>query len=140
MNVEPFDELSAYTLGHGDPAFMHQHVVDAYGAQTAEAGDKPIRLTFSLVGLYLHVEKGCTGRYVQRVHMQMGQRKRTWPAWTLPQDRGAMTVVDVMRAAPGPDRDKAIDDWCVAVWSAFRANRDAIVALLAEYGILNPEP
>ena len=135
MNLEPYDELSAYTLAHGDPAFIHQHVVDAYGAQTTEVGDKPIRLTFSLVGLYLHVEKGCTGRYVQRVHMRMGQRKRTWPAWTLPHDRGAMTAVDVMRAAPGPDRDKAIDDWCASVWNAFRANRDGIVALLAEYGI-----
>ena len=132
---DAFNELSAYTLGHGDPAFIHQHVVDAFGAQMAQPGDKPIRLTFSLVGLYLHVEKGSTGRWVQRVHMQMGQKKRSWPAWTLPKDRGALTAVDVLRAAPGSERDQAIDAWCVSVWTAFRANRDGVVALLAEYGL-----
>jgi hypothetical protein len=132
---DALNEVSAYTLSLGDPAFIHQHVVDAFAAQTAKADDKPIRLTFSLVGLYLHVEKGCTGRYVQRVHMQMGQRKRTWPAWTLPRERGTVSAVDVIRAAPGPERDRAIEAWCASVWTAFRANRDSVAALLAEYGI-----
>jgi hypothetical protein len=135
---DAFNELSAYTLGRGDSAFIHQHVVDAFAAQTAKAGDKPIRLTFALVGLYLHVEKGCTGRFVQRVHMQMAQRKRTWPAWTLPTERGALTAIDVMRAAPGPERDRAIDAWCASVWETFHANREGVAALLAEYGIDGP--
>jgi uncharacterized protein DUF5946 len=60
--------LSAYTLTHSDPAFIHQHVVDAFAAQSADDTTKPITLTFALVGLYLHVEKGRTGRRVQLVH------------------------------------------------------------------------
>jgi len=31
------DELSAYTLTHGDADFIHQHVVDAFAAQHASA-------------------------------------------------------------------------------------------------------
>jgi len=52
-------------------------------AQHADTGTKPIGLTFALAGLYLHVECGFTGRHVQRAHMVMGERKRTWPAFVL---------------------------------------------------------
>ena len=78
--------------------------------------------------------EGSTGRWVQRVHMQMAQRKRTWPSWTLPRERGACTAVDVMRAAPGPERDRAIDAWCVSVWTAICKSRQRRGAA-REYGI-----
>jgi hypothetical protein len=32
-NDELYNELAFYTLSHPDPAFLHQHVVDAYAAQ-----------------------------------------------------------------------------------------------------------
>ena len=73
------------------------------------AHTKPIGLAFALIGLYLHVERGMSGRDVQRVHMQLGRRKQPWPAFALPHHRGAMTAADVMAAAPGPERDRAID-------------------------------
>lgn len=133
---DAYHELSAYTLTHGDPRFIHQHVVDAWAAQTATSSDKPIRPVFALVGLYLHLERGKTGREAQLAHMQMGERKREWPAIALPPDRGAITAIDVMKAAPGPDRDQAIERWCESVWNAFRGNRATIVALLSEYRIL----
>ncbi|GHN01809.1 hypothetical protein WSM22_32980 [Cytophagales bacterium WSM2-2] len=61
MNSLPkdqFNELSYYTLGHHDTVyFIHQHIVDAFQAQTADNSTKPIGLTFSLVGLYLYLEK-----------------------------------------------------------------------------------
>jgi hypothetical protein len=59
---EAYHELSAYTLAHTDPAFGHQHVIDASGARHALDGAQPIRLAFSLVGLFLHVDRGFTGR------------------------------------------------------------------------------
>ena len=133
--LEAYNELSAYTLTHGDPAFIHQHVVDAFAAQHAHKSTKPITLTFALVGLYLHVEKGRTGRRVQLVHMQLAQRKRQWPEGSLPSARGTMTVEDVVRSRPGVERDRAIDGWCASVWQAFSSYRDAIVKLLGEYGL-----
>ena len=47
-----------------DPAFIHQHVMDAWAVQTADELTKPIQLTFALVGLYLHVEMAFSGRQV----------------------------------------------------------------------------
>ncbi len=95
---EAYNELCAYTLAHGDPAFIHQHVVDAFAAQQADENTKPITLTFALIGLYLHVQKGRSGRRVQLVHMQLAQRKRRWPVWSFPRERGTLTVGDVIDA------------------------------------------
>lgn len=133
---DAFDELCAYTLTHGDPQFIHQHVVDAYTAQRATPHSKPIGLTFALAGLYLHVEKHYTGRNVQLAHMRMARQKREWPKWTPPANRGEVTAVQVLAAEEGAARDRAIDAWCESVWSAFApANRDAVIRLLAEYRI-----
>ena len=136
LDEDAYHALCAYTLGRGDVEFRHQHVVDAYMAQHADERTKPIGLTFALVGLYLAVEYGWTGRQVQRAHMQLARRKQAWPRIALPADRGSMTVVDVLRAAEGPERDRAIHAWCRSVWSTFAGQRDAIVRLLDRRGIL----
>jgi hypothetical protein len=120
----------------GRPGFILQHVVDAFGAQTATPDAKPIGVVFSLVGLYLHVEKKFSGRQVQQAHIELGRRKRTWPAVVLPKDRGAITAIDVLAAAAGDDRDTAIDEWCASVWTAFKDNRSLIIGLLGEHGLV----
>lgn len=132
---EAYHELCAYTLGRGDPDFVHQHVVDAWMAQHADDAMRPIGLAFALVGLYLRVERGFTGRQVQRVHMALARRGRDWPAFPLPAERGSLGACHVMSAAAGPERDRAIDAWCASVWEAFRDNRAAVAALLAEHGV-----
>lgn len=131
-----YHELSAYTLLHGDPAFIHQHVVDAWAAQSAAPGDKPVRLTMALVGLFLHVERGFTGREAQTAHMQIAKRRQTWPAWLVPDDRGPIRATDVMAAAAGPERDRAVHAWATSVWQAFACNREAVIALLTKNEIL----
>src|SRR6266849_1829919 len=120
-----YDELYAYTMSR--PGFILQHVVDAYGAQTASSSSKPIGIVLALVGLYLHVEKRFSGGQVQKAHMELGRRKREWPIVDLPNHRGAMTVADVLAAPAGLERDKAIDAWCECVWTSFHASRQAIV-------------
>ena len=110
-------------------------MVDAFAVQTANNESMPIGVVFGLVGLYLHVEKQFSGRQVQRVHMELGRRKREWPRLFVPEDRGSMTVADVLTASAGPQRDMAIDNWCRSVWTAFGANRQTIIDLLREYQI-----
>lgn len=133
---DAYEELQCYTLAHGDPAFIHQHVVDAWAAQHADEQTKPIALTFALVGLYLHVDKGFSGRQVQKTHMHLAQRKRTWPSFSLPRDRGSVNASLVMTTAAGPERDQAIHAWCASVWDAFRESHEAVVELLKQYGIV----
>jgi hypothetical protein len=133
---EAYHELCFYTLAHGAPSFIHQHVVDAFTAQQATEQTKPIAVTFALVGLYLHVEKQFSGREVQRAHMRLARKRRPCPALVLPAERGSMGVADVMAAPAGAERDAAIHAWCASVWSAFRGeNAGAIRDLLREYGI-----
>jgi hypothetical protein len=126
-----YDEVYAYTMGR--PQFILQHVVDAFAAQTADANSKPIGVVFALVGLYLRVEKRFSGDQVQKVHMLMGRRKRQWPTVSLPNDRGKITVCDVLVVPEGCARDSAVDDWCRSVWTSCADNRQTIIDLLREY-------
>jgi hypothetical protein len=128
---EAYDEVYAYTMGR--PGFILQHVVDAFAPQTASDDAKPIGVIFALVGLCLRVERQFSGSEVQKVHMRMGRQKRQWPAITLPRDRGSMTAADVLAVPEGDERERAIDEWCRSVWTAFRDSRPTIVDLLREY-------
>lgn len=130
---EAYDEVYAYTMGR--PSFILQHVVDAFAAQTATDETRPIRVIFALVGLYLRVERRCSGSEVQKVHIRLARQKRPWPTVVLPPDRGGMTVADVLAVPEGDARDRAIDAWCQSVWTAFSDGRPAIIALLGEYHI-----
>lgn len=134
---EAYDELCAYTLSHQSPEFIHQHVVDAFAAQHADATTKPIAVAFALVGLCLQLERGFSGREVQRAHMTLANRSKTWPAFPLPNERGSITAIDVLAAPPGTKRDAAIHDWGSAVWKAYAEQAPAVRALLAEYRIEN---
>ena len=127
-----YDELCCYTLALRDARFIHQHVVDTYAAQNADEHTKPIKLTFALIGLYLHLEKKFSGRQVQRAHVDLAKHKRVWPSFPLPGDRGAMTAIDVMALPEGPERDQAIDAWCACVWAAYREGHAAVAEPLRE--------
>lgn len=130
MHQELFDQLCFHTMNLGDARFIHQHAVDAYAVQEAGEDTKPIAVVFGLAGLYLYLERGFTGRQVQRTHMRMARLRRTWPRLALPVERGAMTIVDVVKAEPGEALDRAIHEWCVAVWGAYHASRGEIASLL----------
>lgn len=132
-----FHELSFYTLAHPDTAyFIHQHIVDAFQAQTANEQTKPIGLTFSLLGLYLYLEKGYTGRQVQLAHMALARNKKTWPVFVLPESRGEISVSNVLDKPPGEIRDSWIKKWCASVWVAYQNNHNAVAKLAsAELGV-----
>jgi hypothetical protein len=129
--LDLFHQLSFYTLAHTDAAFLHQNAVDAFTAQQADSTTKPIAVVFALVGLYLHVEKQFTGRRVQKVHMQLAGRRKTWPTWPLPLQRGEVRVGDVIAEPAGPARDAMIHSWCVSVWQAYAGARPQVAQLLA---------
>ena len=122
--------LLAYSF---EPAhyIVHQHVVDAYAAQTADAQTKPITLVFALAGLYLHFEKGMSGPEAQQAHIRMANARKDWPRLPLVPERGAMTASDVIQYASGPERDAAIEQWAESVWGAWRPAHAEISKLVA---------
>ena len=134
---EKLEELTAWTLALGDQAFVHQHVVDAWAAQHADEQSKPISVAFALIGLYLYLEKGFTGRQVQRVHMQLAQPhgrgagRKDWPEFPIPEKRGDVTISDVINAREG-QRVAAIERWCCSVWNAWTESHEQVRAWAAQ--------
>src|SRR5713226_6125914 len=108
------NELTYYTLAHGDPRFIHQHLVDAYGAQHIRQSKSMIGAAFALAGFYLAVERGFTGRQVQKTHMLMARTSTQWPRFDQPKDVGRLTVADVLAVEPGPRRDAELMRWCAS--------------------------
>ena len=127
---EMYNELAYYTLSLGDEEFIHQHIVDAFGAQIANEKTKPIGICFALAGLYLHLEKNYTGRQVQLAHMQMAKRRKKWPRLELPDFRGDITIADVLNTTPGGERREMIKKWCMSVWQVYIQSHDIVESLV----------
>ena len=127
------NELSYYTLAHRDRAFIHQHLVDAYGAQHVRVSKSTIGAAFALAGLYLALEKGFTGRQVQKMHMLMASKSKEWPRFTPPASVGSMTVADVLHADPGPGRDQELMRWCASVWSAWSSDHERVRQMVSRF-------
>lgn len=127
---EAYHQLCFYTLAHPDPSFIHQHVVDAYTAQHANVNTKPIALAFALIGLYLYIEKSYPGKQVQRAHMQMAKRRKQWPVFSQPMNKGGIAVGDVVAAPPGETRDEMLRNWCIAVWGAYHESHEGVASLV----------
>jgi hypothetical protein len=94
-------------------------VVDTYEAQHAGGETRPITVVFGLIGLYLALEKGYTGRQVQVAHMKIGKRRRDWPPLEPPEHPASLTVMDVLREDTDRGRDEMIMRWAAAVWQSW---------------------
>jgi hypothetical protein len=127
-----FGELSAYTLTRGGSGFIHQHAVDAYGAQHAGGSSSNLGTAFSLIGLCLTLEKGYTGRQVQVAHMRLGKLKKQWPKLEPPRGGAALTVQDVLSAGQGAARDEMLLKWASSVWSSWHSQHDWTRQTVAE--------
>ena len=125
-----YHQLAYYTLSHGSAEFIHQNIVDAYAAQNADENTKPVKVTFALIGLYLLIEKGYTGRQVQLAHIALAKKRKDWPHFDLPKDRGELTVRDVLDVPAGAERDQKILEWCKNVWEAYTSEHRKVVELV----------
>jgi hypothetical protein len=135
-SIEAHHALSAYTLTRGDASFIHQHVVDTFAVQTAGPSTKPVAVLMGLVGLFLHCERGFTGRRVQAAHVAIARKTRAWPTFDLPAVRGRVGPLDVMAAPEGDARDAAIHAWAASVWEACVGLRPAVLSFLEAHGIV----
>ncbi len=127
------NELSYYTLAHGDRRFIHQHLVDAYGAQHVRQSKSTIGAAFALAGLYLVVERGFSGRQVQKMHMLMAKKSKEWPRFIPPDDVGPLTVADVLAVEPGPRRDEKLMHWCASVWGTWSSEHGRVREMVGRF-------
>ncbi len=119
-------ELTNWTLSRGDSEFLHQYAVDAYEAQHTGEDTRSIMTIFALIGLYLAVEKGFTGRQVQLAHIKIGKRKRAWPKLMPPEHAGELTVRDVLCTNTDIERRERLLAWAITVWNMWDSQQDYI--------------
>jgi hypothetical protein len=125
-------DLSFYTLSHKSNDFIHQHIVDAYTAQVADENTKPIAIVYALAGLYLHLEKKYSGKQVQLAHIEMSKMPKLFDPIILPENRGNITVKEVIEKPEGAERDKMIHQWCISVWDAYALEQNKVIAMTAK--------
>ena len=118
-----YGELAAYNIRRAETTFVTQLAVDAYGAQHAGPPSKLLTTAFSLIGLYLAVERGYEGRQVQRAHIQLArqiaQAGWVWPSFSAGGQRTILTVLDVLATPLGAARDAQIRAWAATVWASW---------------------
>jgi hypothetical protein len=114
--LETYYELTYWTLVRQDGRFIHQHAVDAYAAQHAGGVSRPISTVFGLIGLYLALEKGYTGRQVQLAHIRIANRRKDWPRPEPPSRMAELTVMDVLRVGTDAEKEKMLMRWASSVW------------------------
>ncbi len=135
---EAYNELTYYTLEHAlrDKSFIHQYVVDAYAAQHANKSSKPVYIAFALAGLYLHIEKGYTGKQVQEAHMQLAKSKTALPSFSIPSHKAAIDIHQILKSAPGVKRDQTINKWSLAVWQMWKESHPKVISWIkSELGV-----
>jgi hypothetical protein len=110
----------------------HQLAVDAYGAQHAGEGVRPITVAFALIGLYYAFERGYSGWQVQHMHTLLANRTKNWPRFMPTHRRYALTVADVLGAPPGAGRDEMLRRWGRAVWDAWGPEHARVKSLIEQ--------
>jgi hypothetical protein len=121
---------------------FHQLGVDTYGTQHAADHDRSIRVAYSIVGLYLSIERGWSGDDVRRAHQRMGKPQPSWPEFRRPDELGGVTVLDVamagVRAGSVVGHAEAAQRWARYVWDAWSAQHAEVASLASSTLAANP--
>lgn len=118
-------EVLGFEFQHPVMLRYHQLTVDTFGAQHAGGGAPPIRVAYSLAGLWLALEHGFTAEDIRAVHRRMGHPTPSWPVFA-PQPEPPqrwLTVLDVAEAGVRQHSDgghaRAAGQWAESVWAAW---------------------
>jgi len=126
---EMFMKLSGYIAQGYDEEFIQQMSIDTYEAQHAGGTTKNIAGAFGLIGLYLSLEKGFSGKEVQRAHMDLANRSKEWPRFGPSPSKWKMTVKNVVDAGPKKSK-KMIHLWAKATWKEWEFEKERIIGLM----------
>ena len=94
--IQLYHELSANFIMSPDVTFVPNMRLTHMVLQHSGNRVKNIRTAFSLIGLYLAVEREYTGRQVQHAHMELAKRNIKWSSFILPIRPYALSVADVL--------------------------------------------
>ena len=93
-------------------------------AASRRAGKKQCSRFRFLIGMYLALEKGHTGRQVQRAHTRIAKARKDWPRLEPPVHPADLTVREILQTKTGAERESMIHRWMVAVWESWADRKD----------------
>jgi hypothetical protein len=125
-----YTELVGATMSQaGRAAAVQQLSIDAYGAQHSGPGVAPITTVFSLLGLFLAVERDVPGYEVREAHQRLAALDARWPELARPERTGEVTVFDVALADDAEDHVRRAHEWARSVWADWAPWRPTIMEL-----------
>jgi hypothetical protein len=111
----------------------HQLTVDAYGAQHAGPPTGYVYVSYSLVGLYLALERGWSGTDIRALHQRMGHPDPSWPLFQRPLLTAGVTIADVAEAGARvgsvEGHAASVERWAKSVWSSWADQRAVVIGL-----------
>ena len=127
-----FDTLCALDYSGATPYALHRLMVDAYCLQhPAEFCASGKSYAAHLVGMLVAQEHGGDAAAQRALRTWLdGDRQLARPAE--PAARGSCTIAQVLAAAPGSERERAVHVWAADVWIAWRDRHETARAWLAE--------
>jgi hypothetical protein len=121
---------------YSNPAYMaiHRSTVDTYAAQhPGKPESRTIQsINVHLVGLYLTLERALDPDFVRRIIGRLTQRKGELSWLEPPENLGAITVADVMKAVTPEEHREMVLAWARAVWTAWSPYHAEIMQLADE--------
>jgi hypothetical protein len=108
----------------------HRWTVDAYAAQ--HPGKPDPRATSSvylhLMALYLLIEKNKTSTEATQAMQRVTRVQKAQMTWLpIPQNLGAITVIDIIQATTAHSHDSLVKQWAQSVWRAWSDQHAAII-------------
>lgn len=118
-----------------DPRYFaaHRLTVDTYAAQHPGRPERRASQSVNvhLIALHLVLERGAAPAYVRRVLSDLVQRHQHRFDWLPPPPlAGALTVVDVLRAATPEQHCALVSRWARSVYDAWAPQRAAFLRYL----------
>jgi hypothetical protein len=107
---------------------VHQPTVDTYAVQHAGGAHPDKSVDIHLYGLHLYYERGIKSAEIPPMLQELAGR-RDWPHFEPPEERVAMTVLEVALAGSPIQHIEKVRDWSAAVWRSWGAHHAAIAAL-----------
>jgi hypothetical protein len=128
-----YGEVAGFESQHvAELGRWHQLLVDTYAAQHAGERTPRIGTAFALIGLRLALVDGWDGLSVRDAHQDLARRYGSWPAFTPPERRGDLTVLDLALASTPAEHVERLRAWAASVWEAWADAHAAVAALIGE--------
>lgn len=113
-----------------NPAYarLHRLTVDAYAVQHPGIDCPQARnsVGIHLSRLYLILERGWSIQRANDAMVAITAKKRTYPWVTPPNNRGAITVQDVLKSQNSSDHLHAVENWAKSAWQAWSAFHETV--------------